>query len=102
MAGAEVLHGDGQHGILFRGADSVHVQDGWIDRLELAHALGKLEVGRIAVMGDRRLQKVHQMGVIGMGFAAVALLVETADRQADDRRLERRFVLSWALMNREA
>ena len=59
-----------------------------IDRFQLAHRLRELQVGGIAVMRDRGLQQVHQMRAIGMGLTAIALFVEAADRQADDRRFK--------------
>ena len=53
-----------------------------VNRRQFPHALGKLCVGRIAVIRDRALQKVHQTRRIGMLFAAIALLVKAANGQA--------------------
>ena len=53
-----------------------------IDWRQFAHTGGKLQVGRIAVLCDRALQQVHEACRIGMRFAILALLVETANGQA--------------------
>jgi hypothetical protein len=44
-------------------------------------------------MGDSALQQVHQMRRIGMGLAAITLLVEPANRKSYDRCFKGRLML---------
>ena len=63
-----------------------------IDGREIADAAGKLQVGRIAVRGDRCLQQVHQLRGIGMGLAPGALAIKAADGQRCHTHVECRLV----------
>jgi len=56
-----------------------------IDRRQIAHPARELQIGRIAVGRDRRLQQVHQLRGIGMRLPTVALAIKAADRQPHDR-----------------
>ena len=63
-----------------------------VNRRQFAHASSKLQIGRVAVIGDRALQQVHQSSRIGMLLAVLALFIKAADRQARNRAVERRLV----------
>ena len=60
-----------------------------VNRRQFFHALRKLRVGRIAVIRDRALQQMHEASRISMFFAAVALLVKSADGQARNGGIKR-------------